>query len=244
MSTKRVSLVILLSALFLKSSILSQTEQKRTARDLFLLPETPAASKLEPAPEPNYTGMPPKAATPGPLGLRYSLLKQVRDNQVEEVTADTIFHSGDKVRISIESNDSAYLYVIQQGSSGCWKLLFPSKEISGSRSTIEKGAVLQIPAREAWFAFGGSPGVEKIYLFLSRRPEPDLEKMLQRSDKDLDPASLEKATGTIRSEVLSARDLVFEKPTGGRSGDKAGYVVDPTGKAESRVVVDLNLTHR
>ena len=146
MSTKSLSIVILLSVSFLKSSVLSQTEKKLTARDLFLSNETPAASKVEPAPGPKINVKGPKATTPVPLGLRYSILKQVRNNQAEEVDPDTIFHSGDRIRLSLESNDSGYLYVVSavpaDGGHCCshlkkfWVARTPSRKVSVMRSRL------------------------------------------------------------------------------------------------------------
>jgi hypothetical protein len=241
MSTKSLFLVILLSVSFLKSSVLSQTEKKFKARDLFLSSETQAAPK-EPGPRPKNTGKEPKATTPVPLGLRYSLLKQVRNNQVEEVDPDTVFRSGDRIRLSVESNDGGYLYVVQHGSSGRWNLLFPSKETPGGKNTIEKGDRHELPLGDHWFAFDKNPGIEQVYLVLSRKPEPDLEKLIQPSGDNREPApSLEKATVKIRDQVATARDLVFDKVT---EGEKAVYVVDPTGSTDSKVVVDFKLTHR
>lgn len=229
MSTKSLSIVILLSVSFLKSSLLSQTEKKQlTARDLYLSSETQPAPKAEPAP-----GQPTKASkatTPGPLGLRYSLLKQVRDNQVEEVDPDAIFHSGDRIRLRIESNDSGYLYVVQHGSSGRWTLLFPSEETPGGRNTIEKGDRHELPPGDVWFAFDKNPGIEKIFLVLSRKPQPDLEKLIPSSGPGKPASSLESATGKLRSQI-AARDLVFENTSKGSSGEKAVYVVNTAGDA-------------
>jgi hypothetical protein len=168
-------------------------------------------------------------------------LKQIRENQVEEVDPDTVFHSGDRIRLSIESNDSGYLYVVQHGSSGRWTLLFPSDETPGGRNTVEKGNRHEVPL-DAWFAFDKNPGTEKIFLVLSRKPQPDLEKLIPASGEGAKPAStLESATGKLR---IAARDLVFENTSKGNSGEKAVYVVNPAGDADSRIVVDFNLMHR
>jgi hypothetical protein len=242
MSTKSLFWVILLSVSFLKNSVSSQTEKKYKARDLFLSSETQAGPAVDPGPKQKNSGKEPKGTTSVPLGLRYSLLKQARNNQVEEVDPDTIFRSGDRIRLTVESNGSGYLYVVQHGSSGSWNLLFPSRETPGSRNTIEKGERHEIPVGDHWFAFDTTPGVEKVYLVLSRKPEPDLEKLIQPSGQDREPAPpLEKTTQKIRSQVATARDLVFDKVT---EGEKAVYVVDPRGNTDSKVVVDFRLEHR
>lgn len=61
---------------------------------------------------------------PRPLGLRYSILKRDSGGAYEEVNPDANFHSGDKLRIRIESNEDAYLYLVARGTSGRWDVLF------------------------------------------------------------------------------------------------------------------------
>ena len=56
-----------------------------------------------------------------PLGIRYTILKVNPDNSTSEVSSDTVFHSGDRIRFAIEPNGSGYLYIVNQGSSGTWK---------------------------------------------------------------------------------------------------------------------------
>src|SRR4051794_7542120 len=50
-----------------------------------------------------------------PLGIRYTILKLSSDNASTEVPADTVFHSGDRIRFTIEPNASGYLYIVNQG---------------------------------------------------------------------------------------------------------------------------------
>src|ERR1700687_314090 len=60
------------------------------------------------------------------LGLRYAVLKQSETMRYLEVTPDAIFHAGDRIRLSVMSNQNGYLYIVQQGSSGTWSPLFPN----------------------------------------------------------------------------------------------------------------------
>jgi hypothetical protein len=201
-----------------------------------------------------------------PLGLRYSILKQSGGEAVE-VDADHVFRSGERIRLTIESNDAAYLYIVQRGSSGNWSVLFPSREISGGDNRVERGRIYEIPPRH-WFAFDEQAGEEKLFIVLSRKPEPNLEKMIYsiRQGQDSAPAAPAPAAeeppktllaqnigpiddglvNQIRSQVF-ARDLIFEKVdenTGGEKKEKAVYVVDRTGRADSRVVADVTLHHK
>lgn len=195
--------------------------------------------------------------TAGPLGLRYSILKEDGGGTVE-VDADTAFRSGDRIRLTVRTNDRAHLYIVQRGSSGNWGVLFPSQEINGGNNVIEKDRAYEVPAGH-WWAFDEQPGKERLFIVLSRQPEPNLEKMMyQLKQGDGPPPPPEKMlvaqdrpindslVQRVKSEVY-ARDLVFEKvddKTPGEKKEKAVYVVNKTGSAESRVVTDVTLNHQ
>ena len=201
-----------------------------------------------------------------PLGLRYSFLRKGAGDEYEEVAADTVFHAGDRIRVSAESNDAAYLYIVMRGSSGTWKLLFPTNEIAGGSNKIESGHSYLFPPPPGRFAFDEQKGEEKLCLVLSRQPEQSLEQLiysLSSSAPTAQPAS-DKApqpsqpmllaqsrpiedglVNRLRNQVY-ARDLVFEKvdeSTPGEKKEKAAYVVNSNAAPDARLVVDLVLRH-
>ncbi len=233
--------------------------------------KSPPAGKSSGAPAPAVTGgqgeMVPVSLRSGaaaPLGLRYSILRQVQGNQTEEVNADSTFHSGDRIRLSIQANDTAHLYIVQRGSSGNWSVLFPSPEIANGSNLIERGKQYEVPSGQ-WFAFDQQAGEEQLFIVLSRKPETDLENViysLRQGTKTSPAAPREQAGATILAEnrppigddlvsrvraQVFARDLVFEKVdenTPGEKKEKAVYVVNKSGSADSRVVADVKLHHR
>jgi hypothetical protein len=197
-----------------------------------------------------------------PLGLRYSFLKQ-QGNGTAEVDTATAFRSGERIRLTVESNDSAYLYLVLLGSSGKWSVLFPSAQIAGGNNHIERGHRYTIPAQH-WFAFDDQVGEEKLFILLSRQPQEDLEKLIYSLQKGpaAQPANAPAGEKLLMAEALPvddeligrlreavyARDLVFEKvdDTGAADsqGEKAIYIVNRTGDDDSRVVADVTLVHR
>jgi hypothetical protein len=205
-----------------------------------------------------------------PLALKYRLLKMNAEGRYDEVDTDSVFRSGDKIRVSVESNDNAYLYIVQQGSSKTWNVLFPNADTEHGSNRIERHREIEIPGG-ARFTFDEQPGNERLFLVLTRRPEPDLEQLiyaLTQSGATTQPASAENADekpkmlmassriddnviDRLRGKVV-ARDLVFEKvndpapvstPVGTRK-EKALYVATQDRSPDARVVVDLNLKHQ
>jgi hypothetical protein len=148
-----------------------------------------------------------------------------------------------------------------KGTSGNWRLLFPSSEIDQGNNRVARGRRYQIPSRNA-FVFDEQAGTEKLFLVLTRRPEADLEKLIytlssgQEGTKQAEPKSMMMAdnrpaigddlVNRLRGRVL-ARDLVFEKvdeQTPGERKETAVYVVNQNRAADSRLVIDLQLIHR
>ncbi len=251
-------------------------------------PVTPAVVKTDkpaaaPKPKarrkstPASTGDAPAAASPdstpvvkasydsaaGPaLGLRYSILKRQADSQTAEVDADTTFHAGDRIRLAVEANADGYLYVVNRGSSGTWKILFPAAEVQSGDNRIHKLAKYEIPSGYT-FTFDEQAGEEKLFIVFSRQPEPNLEKLIYSlgSAKPVatppaesqDSGRLLMASATVNDAMVGslrnsyARDLIIEKMSDehpGEKKEKAVYTVNPSASSDSRVVADVTLKHQ
>jgi hypothetical protein len=212
---------------------------------------------------PPRTAVVPVAYSPStekPLGLRYSLLRNAGGDEYREVSPDTVFRSGDRIRVAAQSNGEGYLYIVMKGASGTWKVLFPSAGIADGSNRVAAGRQTLIPPPPDRFAFDEQAGEERLFIVLSRKPEPSLEKLIyslgsaspaaNEPPKQLLSASLapvdDALVGRLRNQVY-ARDLVFEKVDDATPGDKkekAVYVVNPTGSPESRLVADVTLKHQ
>ncbi|MBM3764959.1 MAG: DUF4384 domain-containing protein [Acidobacteria bacterium] len=172
-----------------------------------------------------------------PLGLRYSLLLSRNNEGYREVDSATTFRSGDRLKITVESNDEAYLYVIARGSSGLWKVLFPVTEVASGDNLIQPFRRYEVP-NGGRFYFDDQAGEEKLFVVLSRKPEANFEDLIYSvntptpapaksagkkqvasasppTQKNLQVSALirpidDALVGKVRNELV-ARDLVFEK---------------------------------
>jgi hypothetical protein len=233
-------------------------------------PSRPAPTPL-PAPEPGSRIPLVNAsnAQPAALGLRYSLLKFVGENDYVEVDPEITFRSGEKIRLRIQSNDDAYLYVVMQGSSGAWRVMFPAEEFGEGSNRVLAGRVYDIPGRTR-LVFDEQAGVEKLFVILTRQPETQMDKLIYDLDNRQLPASKSpaKKAGDQRLLMASAaignplidqlrgavqsRDLVFEKvdeskpapPAAGGMKETAIYVVNASTAPSARLVADIQLRHR
>ncbi len=107
-----------------------------------------------------------------PLGLRYAVLK-VNGAESVEVSPSTRFKSGDRIQLKIQTNSDGYLYVIAQGSSGAWQVMFPAKSKNDGSNRVLAGE-----EHTSNFRFDAKPGVEKLFVVLSRQPERDLDTVI------------------------------------------------------------------
>lgn len=257
------------------SCVICAQDSGLKARELFYTPppdstpQKPPSKKSLPA-RPKQASNPPATQTTVPvvnvanvpLGLRYSVMKRDAASKFVEVDQDSTFRSGDRIRLTVDTNTTGYLYVVMQGSSGNWRLLFPSAEVENGNNRIEKGSSQQIPPGDkGQFVFDDQSGTEKLFLVLSRRPEADLDKLIYsitgassaEGDRKLIAAARigGDVVSRLRDEVKS-RDLVFEKVdemslkydgTNDVKTEKATYVVNPSRNDDARLVVDVALKH-
>jgi hypothetical protein len=188
-----------------------------------------------------------------PLGIRYCVLKLI-DNSMTEVSPDSVFHTGDRIRVKVEVNSSGYLYVVHQGSKGTWQVVFPAAETGTGDNRVDSSHPCLLPPKGR-LVFDDHPGVEVLFVVFSRQPAEDLDSLMYSlRDGAGSPTKTLVASAEIGNTTVNqlrnvyARDLVVEKvdgqATAAESGqEKAVYVVNPKGGAESRVVADIRLKH-
>ncbi len=207
----------------------------------------------------------PAAAGPA-LGLRYSIVKREGAEAIE-VPADTVFHAGDGIQLLVQTNSPGYLYVVNKGSSGTWKPMFPAPEIAGGNNRVEAYAAVTLPTEKHRMTFDQQTGTENLFIVFSREPVPDFEELIYSlQDKPRPaaqpakpPAPTEKVVmaraniddATVgRLRAVYARDLIIESvtpatpPDSSAKKETAVYVVNPKGSADSRLVADLPLRHQ
>jgi hypothetical protein len=146
------------------------------AQDRILVPEAvvtarPQAGQGSGAPHPKYVPVGPgsangqrqigvtiwrlRHAAPGDSGAR--ILVQEESQTVEwvpeRVPVTSALRGGDRVRLSIESPESGYLYVIDReryasGERGQPFLIFPTTRTRGGDNKVSAGKLIEIPAQD------------------------------------------------------------------------------------------------
>ena len=215
----------------------------------------PVATKLEaasPKPAPVDTAAVPRdvsakdmfessstnAGTAVAPGLRFRMMLESPNGPID-VDPARDFHSGERIKFAFESNIDGYLYVAQQGSSGNWTVLFPHPDINGGRNQVKRFEDTVVP-NDMWLMLDNNPGVEQLFVFLSREPL----KTLPGFDRPV--KAYETAPPTLVAQLqstIASRDLILSKDSAATKGTQATYVVNKAelGKA---VTAKFTINHR
>ena len=186
------------------------------------------------------------------LGLRYRILQQDRSGGLfGAVKSDTVFHTGDRIRLELETNVAGFVYVVQQGSDSSWQILFPSAEIRDRRNQMDPMKTFQVPASQEFF-FDKVPGRERLFaVALSRTPVTNLERLLQTVQGGTaglaaapTPTTPETLVAALNRDLLSRNlGVVRSEETGADPVLKNSVYVLTAKAAEDLIVQEIVLAH-
>lgn len=190
------------------------------------------------------------------LGVKYNLVL-VDDKGVERAAdPDSTFHAGDCLSLRVQSNHDGYLYVLQHGSTGKWDVLLPSTMMSEESNVIHARETAKIPANYC-FAVDNTPGVEHVFVVLSRNPE-DVYALNSavRAQQSGGTISNEGGAGSappsptqemaLLENGMQARDLTIKKiskPVETGEAANTVYVVNTSSNPSDRIVTEIPLKH-
>lgn len=93
-------------------------------------------------------------------------IELLREGRRQFVPLDTVFRSGDKVKLHFEVNFPAYVEIYNHGSSGAMERLFPYQ---GSNARVKVTSAYVVPSSATeWFEFDNTPGTEKLTFIFSQ----------------------------------------------------------------------------
>lgn len=219
-------------AWLLLGSVWAQDKSNLSAREVFYVPKSATVARARPAarpaprPVPNAPGespAEPAAPAQAPVTVQkaeYYLAtrtavqidegasdcnasKAPADRKWRNVSEATTFHSGDRLRIVVQSNVSGYLYVFAQQSSGAFVDLIPrGRELA----EIEAYEDTALPA----ICVQGPKGENVLWFLVTRDPKRavDFKRLLRLSAPE--PQEPARASGPL----LASRDIVLEEAPG------------------------------
>ena len=97
-------------------------------------------------------------------------LEQFRAGKVIPVRPEHVFEANDYLRFRIQTPSRGYLYVVDQGTSGEFSVLFPSTATHGSNEIGSSPETFVPTPEDGWFQVGGPAGFDTVYFLLSPAP--------------------------------------------------------------------------
>jgi hypothetical protein len=129
--------------------------------------------------DPNGVAVSGSASTQ-PIGLGYTLFMRDSSGRALRVEPNHEFHSGDRVRISLEPSIDGYLYVFHTEGAGEPEMIYPDARLDAGENWIEAHVPMEVPSSEQaderyhWFVFDNNPATERLYVVVTRDPLPSV----------------------------------------------------------------------
>jgi hypothetical protein len=114
------------------------------------------------------------------IGLGYTLFMRDPNGRSVRVDPGHEFHSGDRVRISLEPNVDGFLYVFHTEGAGQPEMIYPDPRLNEGENWIEAHVPMEVPSSEQaderyhWFVFDNNPATERLYVVVTRKPLPSV----------------------------------------------------------------------
>src|SRR5262249_20804221 len=123
---------------------------------------SPASGVLASASAPDGTPVINVAAESKRIVLRYRILDANQGDR--EIDGDNKFYSKDRIKLAVETNSAGYLYVINQGSSTKWRVMFPDPDIDHGNNSVDGRREYILPGQDNPMRFDNQPGTEHLFI--------------------------------------------------------------------------------
>lgn len=190
------------------------------------------ASPAKPKPATSHPA-PPSPDLSNNIGIKYWLeLIQPGSAEITRVNSTRIFHSGEKIRLHLETNVNGRVTLLQLGQDGAGHVLFPDARINQGDNYIQAGIDTPVPSSSAWIKFDNHPGIERMIVLLAsvdrqlqnQTPSPSSAPPQQEfaAGSELEPGKTEAVMAMVEKQQGS-KGLVLEVDN--QSEKPASYAV-------------------
>lgn len=189
-----------------------------------------------------------------PIGLRYSILKQVKDGVEAEADPAERFEASETLKLTVEVNAPGFLYVLKRDPARIWTVLHPSTEqkeaMAGLNPRVESRTRLEFPLAGA-VTVKDQPVRTDAFILFSRQAQPDLNSIIALITGD--PSQGGSRAALIAAFIQRARrnaelqHFLIQKIDGTKKGapkERAVYVADPAPDPTSPMFVEITVSQQ
>lgn len=194
--------------------------------------------------------------TVGRLALQF-----IEKNTTRKVRTDHVFHSGDRFRMEVSSNQNGWLYILLAPPGKRPQLLWPDKAGDGVINQVSANSSYTIPESPGAFVFDEETGKERLYVVIRSKPSaplllPDNAPKNESADSTKQPTTNQmqvKNKGASEQRVVqfsvrgvnlensNNRGIVFDP--GKNDDDVYLYFTNQDGSSETRAMLEFQLVH-
>lgn len=147
----------------------------------------------------------PAPATEPALGLGYTVFLKVVGADFTRVDPQRAFHTGEAVRLLLETSRDGFVYIFNQTNDGKPQMIFPNAQVQGGDNFIRAHYPVWVPDTGE-IEFYGQAGTEKLTIVFSEQPLPGLPRTSELSGAENQPVPDELFQQVTRS-VATRRDV-------------------------------------
>jgi len=225
-----MSKLISLSIFFFFLVSISSAAEEKGAKAIFHSGEGPVIHTTKTV---SPTGKVPERKKPEVetyMGITYWIDLVKSTGERSRVTTDRNFKSGERIKLNLQTNRDGYLYVINIGTTGTSRILFPHR--TDIDNFVKAKKPVGIPL-ETFMRFDETPGEETVLVMLSPKPmaefSPSSVKLKDEEEKEL----------TALVQQKGAKDLIIE--TDAASKTPAQYAVVPVSVLDEGKFITLQI---
>lgn len=216
-----------------KAIITSDEETNEGAKVIFLTGDGPSKKKT-------HSGKSRRKQKEKYMGIAYWIEMLTPDGKRILTTKNRVFKAGDRIKLNVQSNREGFLYIVNIGTTGTNRLLFPR---SHEHNLIENKRVYSVPY-DAYMQFDNNPGEEILMILLS-------PKTIKKFDSNKLQASYKGAKDILTedADTNSVKDILIDDSTSPNyqyAEPVAGAVVAPLSSLRSHgdaISLQIKLKH-
>ena len=185
------------------------------------------------------------------LTLEWRIMMEGEDQTPEEVSPQTIFHTGDRIQLRVKPNQDGYLAIIQNTEGDEGVILFPDSRIKNGKNFVKKNQEIIVPSScdkyyldkngNCSFELQEPAGREIITLIFSREAIPAVIGRINIVGGNVKWEEVDEIKET-KTKTTSRPSISPEK--GGGAGRYAIWVTNTDRKNNEELVEKVVLNHK